>query len=53
MSCIFLAHDLKTPLTSVVAYLSMLDSHPEMPTEERAKYTQISLEKANRLGGSF
>ena len=28
----------------------MLDSHPEMPAEERAKYTQISLEKANRLG---
>ena len=47
---LFLAHDLKTPLTSVVAYLSMLDSHPEMPAEERAKYTQISLEKANRLG---
>ena len=46
----YLAHDLKTPLTSVVAYLSMLDSHPEMPAEERAKYTQISLEKANRLG---
>ena len=34
----------------MVAYLSMLDSHPEMPAEERAKYTQISLEKANRLG---
>ena len=47
---LFLAHDLKTPLTSVVAYLSMLDSHPEMPAEDRAKYTQISLEKANRLG---
>ena len=46
----YMAHDLKTPLTSVVAYLSMLDSHPEMPAEERAKYTQISLEKANRLG---
>ena len=26
---LFLAHDLKTPLTSVVAYLSMLDSNPE------------------------
>ena len=41
---------LKTPLTSVVAYLSMLDSHPEMPIEERARYTHISLEKAMRLG---
>lgn len=47
---LFLAHDLKTPLTSVVAYLSMLDSHPEMSVEERARYTHISLEKAIRLG---
>ena len=27
----YLAHDLKTPLTSVLAYLSMLDTQPEMP----------------------
>ena len=47
---IFLAHDLKTPLTSIVAYLSMLDSHPDMPEEERAKYTHIALEKSIRLG---
>ena len=47
---VFLAHDLKTPLTSIVAYLSMLDEHPEMTVEERARYTHISLEKAIRLG---
>lgn len=47
---LFLAHDLKTPLTSIVAYLSMLDSHPDMTVEERARYTHISLEKAIRLG---
>ena len=47
---VFLAHDLKTPLTSIVAYLSMLESHPEMSVEERARYTHISLEKAIRLG---
>lgn len=47
---VFLAHDLKTPLTSIVAYLSMLESHPEMPEAERCKYTKISLEKAMRLG---
>lgn len=47
---LFLAHDLKTPLTSVVAYLAMLEAHPDMPEEERAKYTHISLEKAIRLG---
>ena len=28
----------------------MLDSHPDMSVEERAKYTHISLEKAIRLG---
>ena len=47
---LFLAHDLKTPLTSVVAYLAMLDAHPDMPEAERAKYIHISLEKAIRLG---
>ena len=47
---LFLAHDLKTPLTSVVAYLAMLDAHPDMPEAERAKYVHISLEKAIRLG---
>ena len=47
---VFLAHDLKTPLTSIVAYLSMLDTHPDMPVEERARYTHISLDKAIRLG---
>ena len=47
---IFLAHDLKTPLTSIVAYLTMLESHPEMSGEERAKYTHIALDKSIRLG---
>lgn len=47
---IFLAHDLKTPLTSIVAYLSMLDSHPDMPEEERAKYTHIALENPSGWG---
>lgn len=47
---LFLAHDLKTPLTSVVAYLNMLEEHPDMSEEERIRYTHISLEKAERLG---
>ncbi|MDE6938161.1 MAG: HAMP domain-containing histidine kinase, partial [Lachnospiraceae bacterium] len=47
---LFLAHDLKTPLTSIVAYLSMLDSHVDMQAEEREKYTHIALEKSIRLG---
>lgn len=47
---VFLAHDLKTPLTSVVAYLSMLDSYPDMDAEKREHYTHIALEKSIRLG---
>lgn len=47
---LFLAHDLKTPLTSIVAYLTMLDSHPEMAAEEREKYIHIAHEKSIRLG---
>ncbi|MFV0363589.1 MAG: sensor histidine kinase [Suipraeoptans sp.] len=46
---LFLAHDLKTPLTSVLAYLSILEEHNELSTEERVKYTEIAYEKAKRL----
>jgi len=46
---VYLAHDLKTPLTSVIGYLSLLDEAPDMPPEQRAKYVGITLEKANRL----
>ena len=45
----YLAHDLKTPLTSVIGYLSLLDEAPDMPREQRANYTRITLEKAYRL----
>lgn len=47
---VYLAHDLKTPLTSIVAYLTMLDSYKDMPEEERAHYTHVALEKSIRLG---
>lgn len=46
---VYLAHDLKTPLTSVIGYLSLLDEAPDMPPEQRAKYVGITLEKAYRL----
>lgn len=46
---VYLAHDLKTPLTSVIAYLSMLDEKPDMPPEERKKYIYIAHTKAIRL----
>ena len=45
----YLAHDLKTPLTSVIGYLSLLDEVPDMPEPQKEKYTRITLEKAKRL----
>ncbi len=45
----YLAHDLKTPLASVIAYLNLLDESPELAPDERAKYVGITLDKANRL----
>ena len=46
----FLAHDLKTPLTSVLGYLNLLHDDPGLTAEQRTKYTAIALDKANRLG---
>lgn len=45
----YLAHDLKTPLASVIGYLSLLEEAPDMPAEQKAKYTGVALNKANRL----
>lgn len=46
---VYLAHDLKTPLTSVIGYLSLLEETQDLPLEQRAKYTGIALDKAYRL----
>lgn len=46
---VYLAHDLKTPLTSIIGYLSLLDENPDFSVEYRAKYTGIALDKAYRL----
>ncbi len=45
----YLAHDLKTPLTSVIGYLSLLDEASDMPKKQKEKYTSIALDKASRL----
>ena len=45
----YLAHDIRTPLTSVIGYLSLLHEAPDMPEEQKEKYVQITLEKAYRL----
>jgi two-component system sensor histidine kinase VanS len=46
---VYLAHDIKTPLTSVIGYLSLLDEAADMPIEQKEKYLKITLEKATRL----
>ena len=45
----YLAHDIKTPLTSVIGYLSLLDEASDMPAEQQEKYIRITLDKAIHL----
>lgn len=42
------SHDIRTPLTSIIAYVDILKS-PNIPEEDRQKYICILDEKANRL----
>jgi two-component system sensor histidine kinase VanS len=44
----YLAHDLKTPLTSIIGYLSILDES-EVPEKVRKDYIKKLLEKSYRL----
>ena len=46
---VYLAHDLKTPLTSIIGYLELLNESPTLPMDARAKYANITLNKAYRL----
>lgn len=46
---VYLAHDLKTPLTSVIGYLTLLRDERQISEELKEKYLSISLEKAERL----
>lgn len=45
----YLAHDLKTPLASVIGYLTLLRDEADLPADMREKYLSISLDKAERL----
>lgn len=45
----YLAHDLKTPLASVIGYLNLLHDEREISEELKQKYLSISLDKAERL----
>lgn len=46
---VYLAHDLKTPLTSVIGYLSLLRDEKEISEELREKYLAIACDKSERL----
>lgn len=46
---VYLAHDIRTPLTSVVGYLNLLIEQPKMPPERRASFLEVTLESAKRL----
>ena len=45
----YLAHDLKTPLSSVIGYLTLLHDEGQISPELREKYLSIALDKAQRL----
>ena len=45
----YLAHDIKTPLTSVIGYLELLRDNPDLPEETRERYARVAFEKAERL----
>lgn len=45
----YMAHDLKTPLTSVIGYLSLVDEEKDLPEQMREKYVGIAIKKALRL----
>lgn len=46
---VYLAHDIKTPLTSMIGYLSLLSEIKDMPQEQRNTYIGIALDKSYRL----
>lgn len=46
---LYLAHDLKTPLASVIGYLNLLRDERQISEELQERYLSISLAKAERL----
>lgn len=46
---VYLAHDIKTPLTSMIGYLSILNEMDDMPNKQQEKYIKIALDKSYRL----
>jgi len=46
---VYLAHDIKTPLTSIMGYLNLLDEAKDMPLKQKEKYVKVTLDKSYRL----
>ncbi len=46
---VYLAHDLKTPLTSIIGYLTLLRDENMISEDLREKYLSVALEKSERL----
>lgn len=46
---VYLAHDLKTPLTSVIGYLNLMHDEPSISQQLRERYLGIALDKSLRL----
>lgn len=46
---VYLVHDIKTPLTSMIGYLSILDEIDDMPKKKQKNYISIALDKSYRL----
>lgn len=45
----YMAHDLKTPLTSVIGYLTLVCEEKDIPWDVKEKYMHTALRKAHRL----
>ena len=43
------AHDLRTPLTSIIGYLELLERNPSLEPELQSKYIEIAYGKSKRL----
>lgn len=46
---VYMAHDLKTPLTSVIGYITLVKDEDLLPADIRKKYLDIAMKKAERL----
>lgn len=46
---VYLAHDLKTPLTSIIGYLTLLKDEPQISEELKQHYLDVTFDKSLKL----